>query len=135
MQKIEWNDNLRVGIQDIDRQHGNWIRLYNDVVDAVAEKHDQEQVVKVLGFLLDYTEEHFAAEEATMQAHGYPALAEHRLKHDELRKTVNDLVRDFRDEGVSRQLTDAVETLLGNWLVNHIQDVDKAFADYVHGAS
>ena len=81
------------------------------------------------------TDEHFAKEEAKMQKQGYPAIDEHLAKHRELRQTVDDLVCDFRDDGVSPQLTEAVETLLGNWLVKHIEEVDCAFGEYVQRQS
>ena len=87
--------------------------------------------MKTIGFLIDYTETHFAAEERHMTASRYPGLPEHKSKHDELRSTLARLVKDLDEEGVTPELTRAIDTFLGNWLIQHINDVDMKFGDYV----
>jgi len=131
MSRIQWDDSLSVGVEAIDNQHRNWIERYNSAAEAVEAKLEAAHVIKTLGFLVDYTEEHFSTEEKYMTENGYPGLAEHKAKHDELKKTLADLVRDLEEEGATRPLTDAMETLLGNWLAKHIRDVDMAFGAFV----
>ena len=131
MHKIQWNDSLSVGVDAIDRQHKIWIEHFNNVVDAFESGHGQERIIETLGFLSDYTSTHFAMEDRLMVSANYPELDAHRAKHKELTGTVDDLVRDFREDGVSQQLADAIETLLGNWLIKHIENVDRSFGDYV----
>ncbi len=122
--QIEWNDSLAVGVDLIDEQHRTWIDRFNSVAKAIEARHGAEQVSKTLGFLVDYTEEHFRAEEARMAETDYPDQTAHRAKHDELRKTLDGLVQDFREDGPTEELAVAVDTFLGNWLVKHIRDVD-----------
>ncbi|MBT3193621.1 MAG: hemerythrin family protein [Verrucomicrobia bacterium] len=124
MKILEWNESLSVGVDEIDEQHRTWIARYNSVADAIAERHGAEMVSKILGFLVEYTEEHFATEEARMAEHHYPAEAAHRAKHDELRKTLDGLVQDFREDGPTEELAEAVDTFLGNWLITHIREID-----------
>jgi hemerythrin len=130
MGKMQWQNSLSVGIDLIDNQHKQWIEYYNDTVEAVATQKGQAQVMKTLGFLIDYTETHFATEERHMTAGRYPALPEHKAKHDELRSTLAGLVKDFEDEGVTPELKKAIDTFLGNWLVQHIQEIDMKFGAY-----
>jgi len=130
MERIEWNDSLSVGIDLIDEQHKTWICHFYAVLDAIGAREDQESIISTLDFLCDYTEKHFSTEEKYMTASNYPGFDEHKAKHEALKTTVADLVRDFREDGVSRQLADAVNTLLCNWLIKHIQEVDTAFADF-----
>lgn len=131
MSKLQWTDNLSVGIDLIDSQHKQWIDRFNRAAEAVAEKLGMTQVASTLDFLVDYTEVHFSTEEKHMTANQYDGLAEHKAKHDELRATLADLVRDFKEEGVSQSLVDALDTMLGAWLVQHIQDVDQKFGAFV----
>ena len=131
MTKLEWTKGLSVGIDLVDEQHRQWIARYNDAVDAIAANLGKDHIVKVLGFLVAYTDSHFAFEEERMAASGYPAMAIHREKHAELRETLAHLVRDFEEEGATQPLAAAVETFLGNWLVQHIQSVDAAFGAFV----
>ena len=131
MEKIRWQNSLSVGIELIDNQHKQWIEHFNNAAQAVAFEKSQAQISKTLGFLMDYTEVHFSTEEKHMSQNGYPGLQEHKAKHDELRSTLAGLVKDFEEEGVSPKLSKAIDTFLGNWLVQHIHEVDMKFADFV----
>lgn len=131
MSKLQWEDSLSVGIELIDLQHKQWIDHFNRTVEAVAAQQGAMHITKTLGFLIEYTEDHFATEERHMAANHYAGLDEHKAKHDELRRTLADLVHDFEEEGVTHQLTEATGTFLGNWLIRHIQDVDMKFGAFV----
>ena len=131
MEKLAWNDSLSIGIDLIDEQHKTWIDRYNALSTAFAENGAQRQIADTLGFLVDYTNFHLATEEKHMTAHKYPGLAEHVQRHQELRTTLNDLVRDFEEDGPTQGLADAVNTFLGNWLIRHIQQVDQKFGAFV----
>jgi len=130
MKKMQWNDSLFIGIEQIDNQHRKWMEHFNNAVEAIAAKQTQTQISKTLGFLMDYTEVHFSTEEKYMTELGYPSLQEHKGKHNELRTTLANLVKDFEDEGVTSSLADAIDSFLGNWLVQHIHEVDKKFAAF-----
>ncbi|MBN2317757.1 MAG: hemerythrin family protein [Acidobacteria bacterium] len=131
MKTIQWQDDLSIGIGPIDEQHKEWIEHFNRTSEAIASNQTMEQISKTLGFLADYTETHFSAEEKYMQENNYPAFAEHKAKHDELRSTLGNLVRDYQEEGATQDLADAIETLLGNWLLNHIRQVDMKFGAFI----
>jgi len=73
MTKLQWTDALSVGIEQIDCQHKQWIAHFNAAVDAMGAKLGTDHIIKDLGFLVDYTETHFAAEEGYMTAAKYPA--------------------------------------------------------------
>jgi hemerythrin-like metal-binding protein len=62
---------------------------------------------------------------------GYAGLQEHKAKHNELRATLAGLVKDFEEEGATSKLAEAVDTFLGNWLINHIREVDMKFGAHV----
>jgi len=131
MEKMRWQSSLSIGIELIDNQHKQWIEHYNEVVESLISQEDRTQISKTLGFLIDYTEGHFSLEEKHMIAHKYHGFAEHKAKHDELRATLADLVRDFEEEGATTQLSKAVDTFLGNWLIRHIHEVDTKFGEFV----
>jgi len=130
MKKIEWTSDLSVGIDLIDEQHQKWIEHYNNAVEAILAKQEVAQITRTLGFLSEYTETHFATEEQAMADSGYPELKEHQAKHNDLRKTVSDMIEEFIEEGSTDILAASVETFLGNWLIKHIQEVDMRFAAF-----
>jgi hemerythrin len=131
MEKIRWQSNLSVGIELIDNQHKQWIEHYNNMVDSLTSQQNKTQVSKTLGFLINYTEGHFATEEKHMSAHKYEGLQEHQAMHDELRSTLANLVKEFEEEGATTQLAKAVDVFLGNWLIKHIQEVDTKFGSFI----
>jgi hemerythrin-like metal-binding protein len=62
---------------------------------------------------------------------GYPELENHRAKHEELKKTLGNLIEDFREDGITEKISEAVGTFLGNWLKDHIRVVDQVFAAFL----
>jgi len=130
MQKIEWTENLSVGIELIDDQHKTWIEHYNHAVESIQAHHEVAQISRSLGFLSDYTETHFSTEEKAMAESNYPELEEHKAKHDALRKTLSAMAEEFIEDGATDILAESVETFLGNWLIKHIEEVDKRFAAF-----
>jgi len=131
MSKIQWDESLSIGVELIDEQHKKWIEYIHNVQAAIEAYRGMQQVANTLDFLVDYTQFHFSTEEKSMSETGYPELENHRSKHEELKTTLDDLVEDFRDDGVTEKLSKAIGTFLGNWLRNHIRDVDQAFAAFL----
>jgi hemerythrin len=66
-----------------------------------------------------------------MEANDYPGLAQHQLKHEELKTTLRDLVSDFQEEGATHILADFIETFGQVWLTNHIRQVDQQFGAFL----
>jgi hemerythrin len=131
MKKIHWDESLSVGVDVIDGQHQKWMEHYNSVVDAIESEGGPAPVTRTLSFLIEYTDMHFTTEEGIMTKAGYPELDVHKAKHDELRQTVANLIADYEEEGETAALDGAVDTFLGNWLIDHIRQTDQVFGWYV----
>ena len=131
MSNIQWNESLSVGVGLIDEQHRTWIEHLHKVEAAIQARRGMQQVAGTLDFLVNYTQFHFSTEEKYMEQTGYPGLESHRAKHEELKQTLADLVRDFEEEGVYEKINEAVGTFLGNWLKDHIRVVDQVFAAFL----
>jgi hemerythrin-like metal-binding protein len=131
MPEIQWSDDLSVGIDLIDEQHQTLIQRINDVSAAAEAHHILDKIVKTLDFLVDYTNYHFSTEEKHMTANQYPGLEAHQKAHRDLIDTLSDLERDFKEEGATHRLGDAVHALLGNWLIKHIKGVDMKFGEFL----
>ena len=79
-----WTDKLSVGVQSIDAQHTVLIETLNELHAAMLKGQAREAVGQILHNLLDYTRDHFAAEEAMMEQAKYAALPAHCLLHRDL---------------------------------------------------
>jgi len=129
--KLQWDDSLSVGVEVIDEQHRTLIERLGDFAAAVDENRGATQIVKTLTFLIEYTEFHFDAEEKQMDRTGFPGLDEHRGLHEELKNTLAGLEQDFREDGATAVLAEAIHKLMVNWLVKHIREVDTRFGGYL----
>ena len=132
MAKIEWDDSLSIGIELIDEQHKMLIQRLSDLSNAVEMKQGEMEVTKTLDFMIEYTDFHFSSEEKHMAEQNYPGLDEQKRLHEEFKKTLSGIVAEYREDGPTRELTTAVNTLLVNWLINHIKGVDHKFAEFLN---
>ncbi|MDD3610082.1 MAG: bacteriohemerythrin [Halothiobacillaceae bacterium] len=125
---IEWQDDLSVGIDEIDSQHKTLVDIVNELHQAVAERRGKEVMQEILDRLDEYTRIHFATEESLMRIFHYPAYETHKETHDQLIDQLRHIRKDFEEGhgGVTFELMQ----VLKNWLVKHIQHSDKEYTPY-----
>lgn len=135
MDKVQWSEDLSVGVPLIDSQHKMLIGRIQELSDAIRNYQGGGEVAKTLDFLMDYTDFHFGTEERHMRALNYPGLDEHLDKHQQYRDTLKNLGRDFEEEGATTDLADSIDRLLGHWFVEHIKHIDQKLGDFLkkHG--
>jgi hemerythrin len=134
MALMTWSKSYSVGVQIIDSQHTVLFDILNDLHSAMMTGQAQSLTGPLLRKLLDYTNTHFKAEEAMMADAKYPGLADHKIKHRELIKQVEDYVARFEKGEITLNLH--LLNFLRDWLTNHIQKVDMAYSACLikHGA-
>jgi hemerythrin len=130
MALINWNDNLSVKVTEFDEQHKKLIGMVNNLHSAMGAGKSREIMGSVLTGLIDYTVNHFAAEEKLMQKHGYPSFARHKAEHDALTKQVVDIMAKFK-EGKT-VVTIELMNFLKDWLTKHIQGTDKQYGPFLN---
>lgn len=131
MTEVKWASNLSVGVELIDEQHKMLIEHLNNLSKAMEQHQGPHAVPDTLSFLIDYTDFHFSTEERNMEALNYPDFNAHRAMHEEFKAILTDMENQFRDDGPTAQLAESIDTLLVNWLVKHIQNVDVKFGAFL----
>lgn len=126
MALMTWNKSYSVGVQTIDSQHTVLFDILNDLHAAMLKGQAQSLTGPLLRKLLEYTNTHFKAEEAMMATAKYPGLAEHKIKHRDLVKQVEDYVARYERGEITLNLH--LLNFLRDWLYNHIQKVDKEYS-------
>lgn len=131
---VTWSDKLAVGVKSVDEQHMVLFEILNELHAAMMKGQARSVAGPLLHKLVDYTRDHFAAEEAAMASTKYPDFTEHQAKHRELTRKVEEYVGRFE----SGDITVGVHLLnfLSDWLTTHIQGEDKLFGPWMndHGA-
>ena len=129
----EFDITLVTGNEEIDGQHKEWIDRINKLLALYENGGGKVEAIKMLEYMADYTEFHFAAEEKLQEEIEYPALDEHREKHNEFRKVVDELHEMLEEEeGPSDRFVEAVHRNVTEWLYGHIKGFDVSVATYMH---
>ncbi len=128
----QWTEDLSVGIGEIDKQHQRQFALMSELAEALRMGRDNATCREIMDRLEDYTHSHFIAEEAAMQRVDYPHFAAHKSEHDRLMRQFRELQEELELE--PGQTVDLLQALLGwldDWLVTHIQEVDRQYQEYM----
>lgn len=123
---MQWSDALATGVADIDEQHKSLFQWFGELERAAA---DQRMMMAAYAItrLSHYTRTHFAAEEVLMERSGYADLVAHRAEHEAFRKRLAQL----QAEAVLRDVSEEAVSLMREWLVHHISQVDMAYVPQV----
>ena len=122
---IQWNEEkMTTRVPEIDTQHKEWIRRFNEFDEAVVSRKGIQAIQATLDFLGQYAETHFADEEARMARVNSSALEENRSEHNEFRRKLAEIKAWVKREGVTMVEVIALKGTLEDWLVNHICTVD-----------
>lgn len=130
---LQWTQALSVGIPEIDEQHQELFRRVDRVLVA-ASNGDAPEVTRMLGFLREYVEFHFAAEEAFMRDQTYPGIEAHKAEHVYLVSQVGLVFEEHRRTGPAPALVTRMHHLLAGWLRTHVGLTDLAMARFVRRA-
>jgi hemerythrin len=129
---IKWDyEKMTTGLPEINEQHKEWIRRFNEFDNAVVNRKGQDVLQSAIRFFAQYTETHFAREEACMTQYHCPAEAANRVAHDGFRAKLSEIKDWVEQEGATMVEVMALELALEEWLVNHICTIDVQLRDVV----
>lgn len=126
---LGWKKVYSVGILEIDVQHKNLFKLYNDLVDAIYRGEGIKSLQEGLNSLVEYVFMHFNTEEGYMQKYSYPGYEAHKAEHKKLREKVYYIHKDFT-EG-KPVLTMDVVNFIRDWISDHILVVDMKYKTHL----
>jgi len=131
---IAWNDNYRLGNDQVDQQHMQIFELLGKIASSCMEGSDTACLSDTLNFLVGYTIRHFADEEALQAACNFPDLVRHKQLHEDFKVSVTKLVKRFEESGSSSDLNNDVNKIIVRWLINHINGEDKKIGEYIRNS-
>lgn len=148
---LEWNKKYSVGLNEIDDQHKELIRLINNL-ENIIEHFDEynslrRPVTNVLSALYNYTVLHFSTEEVLMNMFEYDLTDSHKESHDGFIKLIRSEHKSIlhQIDSIEKETDNAsIETLklnllnnlrkidgfLQKWLINHILKSDFEYVEF-----
>ncbi len=129
---ITWDqEKMTTGIPEIDREHQELITRFNEFHNAMIKGQGRDAAAKLLAFIIEYTEKHFAHEEKCMLERRCSTAMANLAAHNALRREVIALKPRLKEGSLS--LTDLIkiENTLSDWLRTHICAIDVKLRDTV----
>jgi hemerythrin len=127
---IKWDhEKMTTGVPEVDAQHQEWIRRYNEFDEAVSQGMGLEIVGSTLDFFTNYAETHFRLEEAYMNKRHCPAAEANRIGHERMRNILAASKEYMERKGVSMMQVTILKKEMQEWLVEHILTIDIQLRD------
>lgn len=122
MTLLEWREDFRIGVEEVDHEHRELIGLINSLHAALGGAPSGDHVEEFLGQIFASISAHFALEEKLMLSRHYDAAAEHKADHERL---LDDL-RDMMEEQVAGRVLDEQRfaARLAEWFSGHFRTHD-----------
>ena len=130
MVMIKLEDNLKLGITEIDSQHETLVSLVNLLHENMLQGSGKAILDDILSQLLKHTETHFAYEEKLMTRYDYPDYEKHKEAHDRLIQQLIKLITLYKKGDLL--LSFAIVLELKSWAVVHIEKSDIPLGSFLH---
>lgn len=126
----EWSERWSVGVDTVDAQHRELFAAINSLLREDGNPSPPD-LGGILSFLEEYVSSHFGLEELYMRRLAYPGFPSHKGEHVAFINGYYDLREEFDGNGATPELAERMGRYMGDWLVNHIGNVDKALGAFL----
>ena len=127
----DFTEDLLTGNDMIDEQHEQLFGHINNLLRACGEGKGRVELGRVVQFLIDYTEEHFSAEERLQDKYKYPDRENHKRYHEVFEHALREMADELEREGATVTLVGKINKSVGDWLVNHVKKQDVRVAAHI----
>ena len=126
MALVEWNEEMSVGVDQLDGHHKKLLSMINGLAQAIGEGKGKDYVGDSVSELVDYTEYHFSLEHDYFEKFGFIESEAHIKEHTVFVQKI----RETSEKIKSGQVVLSINILyfLKDWLVNHIMVADKKYS-------
>lgn len=130
MNLVEWRDEFKIGIEEVDFEHQELIELINELY-AEAKKEDSAlAVMDCLEEIFAKISAHFALEEKVMRDLQYDEYEDHKEDHELLLDSIMDIMDEYADDtGLDEE---EFADRLNNWFVRHFSTKDARMHRFLH---
>ncbi len=124
---LEWKDEYSVGVVLLDTEHKKLIDILNKAINGLQNGAGSKELSMFIDEMSRYTIGHFRNEEIFMKRHNYeeyPLYLDGYIDFFEkiLEYQSKEIINDSKD-------IDEVIEYINEWLMKHIQNVDKQHMD------
>jgi hemerythrin len=127
---VEWDDSYSVGVELIDSQHKELVKMTNELFLGCQKGGAAAEIyfMKTIQGAVKYVKTHFSTEEIIMERLKYPEFLTHKKEHENFVSKVLKEVKDFESAKNFAPLEFA--RYLQDWVLNHIAKSDKKYGAF-----
>jgi len=129
MSYIKWDNNLLIGIEEIDAQHKHLFELINNLHEKLVTGQGHDVLTDTINSLVLYVHEHFTTEENYMERQHYPEYESQKKEHNIFYQKVKSFQAKYKTN--SPLLARDILIFLGEWYRKHIAERDKKIGEYM----
>lgn len=126
---LAWTDELSVFIPEIDAEHQHFIKLINELNEAITRRMNEAKIKKCMQAILGDAVAHFEHEEALFREWGYPDAQAHAQKHAAALLVISGIMTGLERGGVEYEWI-AAALKIKKTLIEHILTEDMKYRDY-----
>ena len=124
---MQWTDEYSVGIEEIDNQHKELLRLFSVVENSIAADQGWSSVHYAILEIKHFVEFHFEFEEAVMRMYDFPDYEQHCLGHSVFVGKMSAIV----GKSLKGDNQEKLVAFFFDWLLNHIKMADRDYAQHI----
>jgi hemerythrin len=124
-QKLEWQNEYSVGVEEIDNQHKKLFTTINDLIDAIDTRQAKEKLEAIIMDIVNYKMTHFDTEEKYFRKFNYDGAEEHIAKHREFNDNLEKLKTQYPELNI--EFAFALVDFLEDWLIEHLITFDQKY--------
>jgi hemerythrin-like metal-binding protein len=128
--KIAWNEDLSVGVPEIDEEHRCFIGRVNDLNRGLIDRVDKATIQSLMDLVVTEATEHFDHEERVLARAKYPGAAAHAAIHANLTRQLLVVLDEFRKSELSA-IWIGRGLLVKTLLVHHLVNEDMKYRDFL----
>ena len=128
---VVWDESYGTGIEFIDNQHRELVKLTNELYQACLAGNEAVGITfkDAMSRMVEYVRFHFTAELEILKRIDYPDYCDHKKQHDTLVMHILAASREY-SEGRKFAPNQFVRTLK-NWIFGHIAVRDRLYRNYI----
>ncbi len=126
---FSWKQTDSVDVAMLDRQHQELFKTVQELYDALARADGLAVAEYVFGRLIDYSANHFEAEEALMEKDRYPGFKAHQAEHQAFTTKLLAFQKDFH--AGNKGVVAALLPYLQGWIKHHVQYADHQYGEFL----
>ncbi len=128
---IRWSNRLKIGIDEIDKQHKAIIEQSNKLLEARQDNQGAEQLEEIFKFLEKYIKNHFSSEEKIQQKYNYPQYEEHKKAHDKFIEKIAQFKEEYNKQNKGITALMKLNKTILNWIIKHVKKEDQKLSKYI----